>query len=267
MLRILRQGPHLDAAASVLNVALAPTELPAYAADLTTLLSRLAYGQRAGRGEAAPGYPQVLEPVQRLARANSGAAQRLLAAQVQLTSQADRLRVQAFLQELLAVAPTLVLPLTELVVQSLEFMEDGYGDSADRATLRTLAACYRQAPDPTLATIQRVRATLSDAGQVALLGFSGRALAEEELLLPAHATLLAGQLVADLAAAPLAAPRHQALVKAIDRAAHRAPVHFAPHFEALLGLLIAASDQYHAFTQHQAALHPATPTLTYFYGG
>lgn len=261
VLRILRQGPHLDAAASVLSVALAPAELPAYAADFSTLLSRLAYGQRAGRGEAAPGYPQVLELVQRLARADSVAAQRLLAAQVQLTSQTDRLRVQALLQELLAVAPTLVLPLTELVVQSLEFMEDGYGDSADQATLRTLAASYRQAPDHTLAAIQRVRPTLSDAGQVALLGFSGQALAEEELLLPAHATLLAGQLVADLAAAPLAAPRHQALVKAIDRAAHRAPVHFAPHFEALLGLLIAASDQYHAFKQHQAALQPATPTL------
>ncbi|TVT36911.1 hypothetical protein FNT36_23870 [Hymenobacter setariae] len=261
VLRILQQGPHLDAAASVLNVALAPAELPAYAADFSTLLSRLAYGQRAGRGEAAPGYPHVLELVQRLARADPGAAQRLLAAQVKLPSQPDRLRVQALLLELLAVAPTLVLPLTELVVQSLDFVEDGYGDSADQATLRTLAACYRQAPDPTLAAIQRVRPTLSEAGQVALLGFSGRALAEEELLLPAHATLLAGQLVSDLAKAALAVPLQQALVKAIDRAAHRAPAHFAPHFEALLGLLIAASDQYHAFKQHQAALQPATPPL------
>jgi hypothetical protein len=261
VLRALQRGPHLDEAAGVLNVALTPFELPAYVADLTTLLSRLAYGQRAGRGAASPAYPHVLELVQRLARADSIAAQRLLEAQVQLTSQPDRLRVQALLQELLTVAPTLVLPLTELVVQSLDFVEDGYGDSADQATLRTLAACYRQAPAATLTTIQRVRPTLSVAGQVALLGFSGRALAEEEFLLPAHATLLTGQLVADLAAAPLATPLQEALVKEIDRAAHRVPAHFAPHFDALLGLVIAASDQYHAFKQYQAALLPATPPL------
>jgi len=258
----IQRGQHLDAAVSVFAAAVAVADLLTHGPLLASILASLQYDYRLMRAEEGDelAYPHIVELVRRFAQADAGACQELLTAQVRLPEKRDRIRMMGLLRELIATAPDIVLPLTEVIVRALDFAEDGYGESADHATRHTLALLYRHAPEQVLAVVRQTALTLSAAGQVEILKFYGRALQDSDLLLPAHAALLAGELVTDLAAGSGPMQLQEERLSLVVKAACQAPAHFIPHVTVLLGVLLTVAKELRTLRQYQTELeHPSVP--------
>jgi hypothetical protein len=266
VLALIQRGWHLDAAVGVFIAAVEPKDLATYSPLLTSGLAHLEYDYRLMRGEdgEATAYPHVIELVQLFAQADAGACQELLTNQVRLPGKRDRIRVLGLLRDLTAAAPELVLPLTEDLVRSLDFPENGYGESADHAARHTLALLYPHAPEQVLAILRQTALMLSDAGQVELLEFYSRALQNSSLLLPEHAVALAGQLVADLAADSGPVKVREERLGLVVKAACQEPAHFIPHFTVLLGVLLAVVRDLRTLRWYKAELEsPSAPATTF----
>jgi hypothetical protein len=263
---IIQRSQHLDAAVSVFAAAVATADLPTHGPLLASILAKLEYDYRLMRAEEGDdlAYPHVVELVRRFAQADVSACQELLTAQVRLPEKRDRIRMMGLLRELIATAPAIVLPLTEVIARALDFAEDGYGESADRATRHTLALLYRHAPEQVLAVVRQTALNLSAAGQVEILKFYGRALQDSDLLLPAHAALLAGELVTDLAAGSGPIQVQEERLSLVVKAACQAPTHFIPHVTVLLGVLLTVVKELRTLRQYQTELeHPSVPAPTF----
>lgn len=256
---IISTGQHIDAATGVFSLAVAPAELPGQAPLITALLARLDYGYVLLRGEEnqPTAYPNVIHLLQRLAAADLHACHALLTAQLHLPEKRDRIRVLELLRDLLAVAPALVLPLGEALVRSLDFEDDGYGESADHVARHTLALLYQHAPEPMMAVFNQMYPTLSGGGQVEVLTFYCDALEDGDLLLPTHAAALAGRLVADLAADAGPAEVREARRGLVAGAVCRAPALFAPHGAALVQVLLSVVREWHTLRGYRAELDQA----------
>ncbi|MGI4742639.1 MAG: hypothetical protein ACRYG7_46365 [Janthinobacterium lividum] len=262
----IQRGHQLDAAVSVFAAAVAPADLPTHGPLLASILANLEYDYRLMRAEEGEDlvYPHAVELVRRFAQADASACQELLTAQVRLPEKRNRIRMMGLLRELIATAPDIVLPLTEVIVRALDFAEDGYGESADHATRHTLALLYHHDPEQVLAVLRQTAPTLSAAGQIEILEFYGRALQDSDLLLPVHAVLLAGELVSDLAAGSGPAQVQDARLGLVVKAACRAPAHFIPHVTVLLGVLLTVVKELQTLRRHQAALErPSDPAPTF----
>jgi hypothetical protein len=261
----IEDGEPLDAAVGVLGVALAPADLVAQPEMIRRIVGRLRYGHRAMRAEeeTATVYPQVVALLQRYAAADVTACQQLLAEQVALPGKQDRLRVLGLLQDLVAAAPELVLPLTGAVVRSLAFEEDGYGESADHAARRLLASLYAHAPEAVFTTLRELYPKVAAEAQRELLEFYGRALRDKGLAQPAHAAAWVSQLVSSMAATGAEALKHTAQQQ-VEKVAHQAPHLLAPHQDAVLGCLVAAVGHYRKFQWFRAELqNPGAPPTTF----
>ncbi|SFQ79552.1 hypothetical protein [Hymenobacter arizonensis] len=263
---IIQRGHQLDAAVGVFTAAVAPTDLPMHGPLLASILAHLEYDYRLMRAEEGEelAYPHVVELVRRFAQTDASACQELLTEQVRLPEKRSRIRIMGLLRELITTAPDIVLPLTDVIVRALDFAEDGYGESADHATRHTLALLYRHAPEQVLAVLRQTAPTLSTPGQVEILEFYGRALQDSDLLLPAHAALLAEELVTDLAAGSGPTQVQEERLHLVVKAACRAPAHFIPHVTVLLGVLLTVVKELRTLRRYQAELeYPSVPAPTF----
>lgn len=238
---IIGKKQYIDQAASILNLHMKKNEIIIYIPVIKQILESLSYERNVGDSyDDRPSYPNLISLLINVYDIAPNLLFKLLDEQLKIDIKTDRINTNYLLQELIKANRDTVIPHCTAIIKSLEFEDDGYGESADGVTCSTLCKLYNSAPELTTELIYKLYPKLSEGAKVELSRFYKIILLEDDFALkfPKHTNNIVEKLFHIILAKETKIDLREKILSIVENTSRKKPELISNYFDILVGFLV-----------------------------
>lgn len=243
LMEAIKHATTLDTAAKILSQHLSDKDIESHISIFESILNNCEYDDSFGRRHLTDvAYANASILFSRLFHINVKIFNDLLEKKLKNNDKYSRINCCGFLVDLANIDPQMIIKFIPLLLKSLEFKEDGYGNSADGATREVLKSIYRHDAQTLLDNIDKIYEKLTSLAKAEILKFYSKLLGttQDFIISETHAASIIQKLITILLKGISDEILKEKVLDTIKQISNTRPLEFIIHFDSLLGFLVTA---------------------------
>jgi len=224
------------------------------------------YVKPLGNAENYPTYPHTVDFIIRIYRQSKTIILDAIRAQLLIDDKLQRINICGLLRQISEKAPDIGLVFLNELMNSFEFQDDTYYDSADYNTCLTIVTLCRADADAVKNAVVNKLNVLSLGARLEVFHLIGMIVDEEDILIayPEHCRELVAELFVKLYDKGCEKQTSQKILDTLSRISRESVLLIKFHFDSLIGYLVETQKQYNTFKWYLAELDKPDNEATTF---
>jgi hypothetical protein len=240
ILEAIDTGAHLDDAVGLLSTITTDKDVPHHEDMLKKIISTIGYPKSLSHPENQVSYPNTIGFIIRAHGLMPVTVVDAINSQLTKPEKYYRNNVNGLIQEIAATSPKLGSLFLEGLLNSLEFDDDSYWDSADLSTCVSICALFRADPERVQNTVLTKFPTMSLGARVEVYQLLGMIAMDETVLAtnPSYSEGIVERLIHDLLNKQTKPEEVEKIMNMLSRITRDSVSRVKDHFDSLLGYLV-----------------------------
>lgn len=240
---------HIDQACSLYSK-ISDDEILKLNEDLfVSIVENLTYQNQFGFTEKEISYPAAIDLLLRFNIVSPDLFNGTISKQLQRKEINQRHNINGILREMTSSFPNLTISFIDKLVDSFEYPDDEYYNTADHATCTTIKSMFAAYPEIVLETLNRKYPKLSPGAKIEVFPAYWMILTDKSITAkhPQQCALLSDRLISQLLEKDSDARIREKILDTLGRIYGKSDLNLQCYFEPLLGLFIELVKQYKTF--------------------